>query len=412
MRVVYARCGGLDVHKRRVSACRIWEDEEGHPHFDSEEFGSWTKDLNRLADWMIEKAVVDVALESTGPYWRPVWNVLEARALHLTLANPEHIKAIPGHKTDRQDARWIAELHQHGLVPASFVPCAHQRELRDLTRMRTKVVQDRSRVITRIQAVLEDANIKLCSVARDVMGVSAQDMLRELLQGHDDPAELAELARGSLRRKRGELKLALEGHFTPHHGFLLERLLIQERALRNQENALDRRVARSLNEEEKAAIALWDTIPGVNQRVGEVLVAELGVRPEQFTDSSHAASWVAICPGNRMSAGKRLSGKIRKGNQWLRTALVEAAWAAARTKRTYLSALYAHLIRRKLSKQALVAVGHSILVAAYQMLKTGQTYRDAGPEFFDHLRPEQTINYLVRRITRLGFKAELTPIPS
>jgi len=355
-----------------------------------------------LARWFLEREVRDVAMEATGPYWRPVWNILERFGIRLTLANPAHIRAIPGHKTDRRDARWIAELHQYGLVPPSFVPSERQRHLRDLTRMRSKVVQDRGRVVNRLQAVLEDGNIKLASVVSDVMGVSAQAMLQGLLEGQASPVQLAELAQGSLRKKRAELALALEGNLTPDHAFLVRRLRIQERMLGQQERALEREIARHLDARQKEVVALWDTIPGVNATVATVMVAELGIHPEQFPDAAHAASWSAICPGNHVTAGKAKSGKMRKGNKWLRVALVEAAWAAARSKGTYLAALYARKTGPKKENRALCAVAHSILVAAYQMLKTGETYREPGPDYFDRLRPQQTINRLVKRLaTRL-----------
>jgi transposase len=410
MTVVYPRCGGLDIHKRRVSACRIWQGEDGQAQVEQSSFGTYTEDLRRLAEWLAEREVYDVALEATGPYWRPVWNVLEAYGLRLTLANPAHIRAIPGHKTDRRDARWIADLHRHGLVPASFVPSQAQRRLRDLTRMRTKVTQDRSRVVNRLQGVLEDANVKLASVVSDVMGVSAQSMIRGLIGGQAEPTELADLARGSLRGKRSELALALDGNFTRHHGFLVHRLLMQERVLQQQERALEREIVRRLDQHQKQSVALWDTIPGVNETVATVLVAELGTRAEQFPDAQHAASWVAICPGNHESAGKQKSGKTRKGNCWLRAALVEAAWAAARSKGTYLSALYSRLLPRKGEKRALVAVAHSILVAAYQMLKTGEPYRDPGADYFDRLRPRHAANRLVKRLERLGYQVHLSAL--
>jgi len=407
MQVVYARCGGIDVHKRRIVACRIWSDPEP-VQVEQMCLGSYTSQLQQLAQWFREREVLDVAMEATGPYWRPVWNVREAEGLRLTLANPEHIRAVPGHKTDRHDARWIAELHRHGLVPASFVPSRQPRQLRDLTRLRTKVVQDHNRVVVRLQAVLEDANIKLSSVVSDVMGVSARDMLAGLIAGSSTAAELAQLARGRLQDKRAALTLALEGHFTPHHGWLVRRLLIQERALRQQREALEHAIERQLTVADQAAMALWDTIPGVNQRVGAVLAAELGVRAEQFCDAQHAASWVGLCPGNHESAGKQHSGKTRKGNRWLRCALVEAAWAAARSKDTYLAALYARLVVRKGPRRALVAVAHSILVSAYQMLKTGQPYRDLGADYFARLRPERTVRRLVDRLTGLGYQVQLS----
>jgi transposase len=400
----------VDVHKKQVTACRIWQDPTGQQQIEQAEFGTYTGELQRLAAWYAERGVRDVAMEATGPYWRPVWNILESCGFQLTLANPAHIRAIPGHKTDRRDARWIADIHQHGLVPASYVPSGPQRGLRDLTRMRTKVVQDRCRVVTRLQAVLEDANIKLASVASDVMGVSAQAMVRGLMGGKAKPSELADLAIGKLRQKRSQLEQALEGNFTKQHSFLTQRLLLQERMLTQQETMLARQITKSLDDRQKQVMALWDTIPGVNETIAAVMVAELGTRPEQFQDAAHAASWVAVCPGNHMSAGKQKSGKTRKGNRWLRVALVEAAWAAARSKGTYLAALYSRLLPRKGEKRALVAVAHSILVAAYHMLKTGQPYRDLGPDHFDQQRPQHVANNLVKRLKALGYKVELTPL--
>jgi transposase len=410
MTVVYPRCGGIDVHKKKVSVCCLWQDQQGKQHVEQASFGTYTGELQRLTEWLAARDAYDIAMEATGPYWRPVWNILEAGGMRLTLANPAHIRAIPGHKTDRRDARWITDLHQHGLVPASFVPAGKQRQLRDLTRMRTKVVQDHSRVVGRLQAVLEDANIKLASVVSDVMGVSAQAMLKGLISGRAEPAQLADLSRGSMRGKRPELELALAGNFNKEHAFLSRRLLMQERMLQQQERALEREIKRRLDDRQKAAVALWDTIPGVDETVASILVAELGTHPEQFPDAHHAASWVAICPGNHESAGKQKSGKTRKGNRWLRTALVESAWAAVHSKGTYLAALYGRLLPRKGEKRALVAVAHSILVAAYQMLKTNQPYRDPGPNYFDQLRPKQTANRLVKRLSQLGYKVDLTPI--
>lgn len=409
MQVVYSRCGGIDVHKKVLSVCGMWTDEQGD-HIDETRCGTYTRDLQALAAWFQQRGIRDVVMEATGPYWRPVWNVLEQSGLRLTLANPGHIRAIPGHKTDRRDARWLADLHRHGLVPASFVPNAEQRILRDLTRMRSKVVHDHGRVVSRIQAVLEDANIKLCSVVSDVMGVSAQLMLRAMIGGERQPAALAELARGTLRGKRSELELALEGGFSKAHAFIVQRLLIQARTLEQQIKALELRIERVLDKCQTHAIGLWDTIPGVSTTVATILVAELGTRPEQFPSAQHAASWVAICPGNHESAGKRKSGRMRKGNRWLKTALVEAAWAAVRSKGTYLSSLYTHLVGRKGEKRALVAVAHSIFVAAYHMLTNNQTYQEIGPDHFDRESSHQKAQRAVKRLERLGYKVQITPL--
>jgi transposase len=334
---------------------------------------------------------------------------LEAGGLRQTLANPTHIRAIPGHKTDAHDAHWIHDLHRYGLVPASFVPSRGQRELRELTRMRSKVVQDRTRVVNRMQAMLEDANIKLASVVSDVMGASAQRMLQGLIQGNTSPAALAELAYGSLRAKRPELALALDGNFNPHHAFLLRRLLIQAHALEAQERALERQITRSLTAEQKAVIERWRTIPGVGETVATVMVAELGIHPAQFPDAQHAASWVAICPGNHESAGNQKSGKTRKGNVWLRSALVEAAWVASRSKSTYLAALFHRLVGRKGKQRALLAVAHSILISAYHMLQKQEPYHELGGDYFDRIQPDQLLSKLVSRINRMGFGVILKP---
>jgi len=380
---------------------------DGQTRIGEASFRSCTSDLKQLSEWFGEWGVTEVAMESTGPYWRPVWNVLEAQGLQLTLANPAHIRAIPGHKTDRYDARWITELHHYGLIPASFVPERPQRELRDLTRMRTKVVQDHSRIVCRLQAILEDANIKLDSVVSDVLGVSAREMLEGLIDRDSTPEELADLARSQLRRRIPELKLALEGNFTQHHAELLKRLLMQERHLRQQKNWFEQAIRRQLTAQDKAAVALWDTIPGVNESTAVVLAAELGVRHQQFPDARHAASWVAVCPGNHESAGKQRSGEMRKGNPWLRTALVQAAWAAARTKDTYLAALYRRLVPRKGPQRALMAVAHSILVSAYQMLQTSQPYSDLGADHFHRLHPEKTIHRLIAQLHELGVEVQI-----
>jgi transposase len=291
----------------------------------------------------------------------------------------------------------------YGLIRPSFVPAQKMRDLRDLTRMCTKVVQDHTRVANRIQAILEDANIKLGNVVSDILGVSSRAMLQGLLENRP-PAELADLAQGRLRAKLEELGKALEGHFRPEHAFLLKRMLLQTRFLEQQERALRTQIVRHLDSATRQVIALWDTIPGVNQAIAWVLAAEMGTNAEQFPDGHHAASWSAICPGNRESAGKRRSGKTRKGNPWLAAALCEAAWAASRSKGTYLSALYRRMAGRKGHQRAIVAVAHSILVIAYQMLKKNEAYRELGENYFDNIRPEKTADRLVRRLQKLGYQ--------
>lgn len=321
LQILYPRCCGLDVHKKSITGCCLWFEAQGPRQEEIRKFGTDTAELRRLAAWLRQHEVKHVVMEATGSYWRPVWNVLEEEGLEQTLANPQHMKAVPGRKTDPHDAHWCADLFQHGLIAASFVPNQQMRHLRDLTRMRTKVTQDRTRVVNRIEAVLEDANIKLSSVVTDIMGVSAQAMLQGLLHGERDTTQLAELAQGRMRAKRCQLQSALEGNLQPHHVFVLQRLLMQSRFLQQQRQAITRQIERRLDPQMRQAIALWDSIPGVDEDTATVLVAEMGIRSEQFADGAHVASWTAICPGNHESAGKRKSGKTREGNRWLRGAL-------------------------------------------------------------------------------------------
>jgi transposase len=407
MEVLYSRCCGLDVHKASVTACCRWKEESGQMHKELRRFGTYTADLRELASWLQQREVQQVAMESTGSYWRPVWNQLESAGLALTLANAQHIKNVPGRKTDLLDPEWISDLLMHGLIRPSFVPGQRMRDLRDLTRMRSKVVQDHTRVVNRIQALLEDANIKLGNVVSDILGVSSRAMLGGLIEGRK-PGELAELAQGRLRSKRDELEKALEGDFRREHAFLLQRMLFQTRFLEQQERALRRAVVRHLDAPAQHAVALWDTIPGVNAAVSWVLVAEMGTRVQQFADANHAASWVAICPGNNESGGKRRSGKTRPGNPWLRAALCEAAWAASRTKGTYLAALFRRIAARRGRKRAIVAVAHAILIIAYQMLKNNEPYRELGENYFDTIKPQKTADRLVHRLHQMGYTVTIT----
>ncbi len=407
MQVLYSRCCGLDVHKASVTACCRWKSGTGEAEIEIRRFGTYTENLRALSKWLKGHEVEQVAMESTGSYWRPVWNQLESDGIPLLLANAHHIKNVPGRKTDVKDPEWISDLLMHGLIRPSFVPSQQMRDLRDLTRMRTKVVQDHTRVTNRIQAILEDANIKLGNVVSDVLGVSSRAMLQGLIEGRS-PGELAQLAQGRLRSKLEELEQALEGNFRREHAFLLKRMLMQTRFLEQQEQALRREIVRRLDERAQHAIALWDTIPGVNEAVAWALVAEMGTRVEQYPDAHHAASWTAICPGNHMTGGKRRSGKTRKGDTWLRAALCEAAWAASRTKGTYLSALFRRIASRKGERRATVAVAHAILIIAYQMLKNDEPYRELGANYFDNLKPEKTANRLIRRLQNMGYEVSIS----
>jgi transposase len=370
-------------------------------------FGTMTADLLALADWLQEAGCTHVAMESTGVYWRPVYNLLEGQ-FELLVVNAQHIKAVPGRKTDVKDAAWIAELLRHGLLRGSFIPSKPQRQLRDLTRYRSTLVQERARTLNRLQAVLEDANLKLASVVTDIYGVSARAMLEAILAGERDVETLADLARGRLRTKRDQLKEALEGRVTAHHSFLLTEHLSTleylDEAIERVSGEIDQRLTA-----EQEAIALLDTIPGVGPRAAEMLIAEIGTDMSRFPSAKHLASWAGMCPGNHESGGKRLSGKTRKGNRWLRQLLVEIAHVASKTKNTYLAAQYKRIAARRGKKRALIAVGHTILTIVYMMLMRRQPYQDLGAAYFDQREQHRVERRLVQRLERLGYQVSLQP---
>jgi transposase len=367
-----------------------------------------TADLEGLAAWLAGRGVTHVALESTGSYWKPVWNVLEERGFALVLANPAHVKHAPGRKTDAKDAEWLADLLRHGLLRGSFVPDRAQRELRELTRYRTALVEERTAAVNRLQKVLEGANVKLASVASDVTGVSARAMLAELVAGATDAAALAELARGQLREKIPALQPALTGRVGPHQRFLLAQQLAHIDFLEEQIARLDAEVAERTRPFE-AAIARLDTIPGVSRRVAQTLVAEIGLDLERFPTPGHLASWAGMCPGSDESAGKRRSGTTRKGSPALRRALVQSAHAAGRTKDTYLGARYRRRAARRGTKKAAVAVGHTILVVVYFLLARATVYQDLGSGYFDERDRDAVRRRLVGRLEKLGYKVTTEP---
>jgi transposase len=369
-----------------------------------------TGDLLALADWLAEHDVTHVAMESTGVYWKPIFNVLGGR-FEVILVNAEHIKQVPGRKTDVKDCQWIAQLLQHGLLKASFVPPLPIRELRDLTRQRTQLIQEKTAAANRIQKVLEDANVKLAGVATDVLGVSGRDMLEALIAGETDPAKLADLARKRLREKIPALRLALQGRVTDHHRFLLRMHLDHVTHLEELIGRLGARIEEALAPFAEAEERL-QTIPGISQRVAETVLAEIGPQMEQFPSADHLASWAGMCPGNNESAGKRRSGRITKGNRWLKRILVQAAWAASHTKGTYLAAQYRRLAKRRGCKRALVAVGHTLLVIIYHVLKRATTYAELGADFLERLEPARLARQLVRRLEALGHKVTLEPRPA
>src|SRR5262245_32942881 len=410
MDTLYPRCAGIDVHKANVVVCVRCCDRPGKVFEEVRTFSTMTRDLLALADWLASHGITQVAMESTGVYWKPVFNLLEGN-VHVILVNAEHIQQVPGRKTDVKDCEWIAQLLQHGLLRASFVPPAPIRELRDLTRQRTQLVQGLAAVANRIHKVLEDANIKLASVATDVLGASGRDMLEALIAGQTDPEQLADLARKRLREKIPALRLALAGRVTDHHRFLLRMHLDHIRQLEGLLGRLGARIGEVLAPFAEAAERLR-TIPGVNQRVAETVVAEIGTNMEQFPSHAHLASWAGMCSGNDESAGKRRSGRTTKGDRWLKRALVQAAWAASHTKGTYLAAQYRRLAKRRGRKRALVAVGHTLLGIIYHVLKRGTTYAELGPDFLDRLEPERLTRQLIKRLEALGHKVTLEPRPA
>jgi transposase len=407
---LYPRCAGIDVHKNNVVVCVRCCDRPGEVFEEVRTFSTMTAGLLALSDWLAEHGVTHVAMESTGVYWKPVFNVLEGRVA-VILVNAEHIKQVPGRKTDVKDCQWIAQLLQHGLLKASFVPPAPIRELRDLTRQRTQLIQERTAAANRIQKVLEDANVKLAGVATDVLGVSGRDMLEALIAGETDPAKLADLARKRLREKIPALRLALQGRATEHHRFLLRMHLDHVTHLEELIARVGGRIEEALAPFAEAEERL-QTIPGVSQRVAETVLAEVGPNMEQFPSAGHLASWAGLCPGNNESAGKRRSGRVTKGNRWLKRTLVQAAWAASHTKGTYLQAQYRRLAKRRGVKRALVAVGHTLLVIIYHVLKRGTTYAELGADFLERLEPARLTRQLVKRLEALGHKVTLEPRPA
>ena len=404
MEPLYACCAGLDVHKNTVVACV----RRGPCRGQVRTFATMTGALLQLADWLAAEGVTHVAMESTGVYWKPIWNLLEGR-FRIVLVNAQHIKQVPGRKTDVKDCEWIAQLLQHGLLRPSLVPPAPQRQLRELTRQRRQLTQAKTRVANRIQKVLEDANIKLASVASDVLGASGRDMLRALVAGSDGADLLADLARGRLRDKLPQLREALHGRVTEHHRFQLRLLLEELTSLEGLMAQLSARIRAVLTPAMDQAVRRLASVPGIEERAAENLVAEIGPTVEPFSSAAHLASWAGMCPGNHESAGKRKSGRAGKGNQWLRATLVQCAWAASHTKATYLAAQFRRLAARRGRKRALVALGHTLLVIIYHLLRDGTSYRELGPDYFEQLEGERLTRSLVRRLERLGHQVSLTP---
>jgi transposase len=440
MRLVVRRGAGLDVHKKTVVATRLRVSEDERMAWETKTFGTMTTELLELYDWLQEWECTHVAMESTADYWKPVFNLLEG-AFEVILVNAQHVKHVPGRKTDAQDSEWLAELLAHGLLKASFIPPKPQRELREMTRYRGTLVEERARVVNRVQKLLEGMNIKLASVATDVLGRSGRAMLEALVADQLRPAEMAQLARGRMRTKISELEKALTGVVGPSQRKLLALQLAHIDFLDEQVEALSAEItghvqgmdeppsqgeadADSGAAEERPggdplpplgyaqAVALLDTAPGVDKRVAETVLAELGADMRRFPTPEQAAAWSGIAPGNNESGGKRYSGRTRKGNRSLCSALVQAAWAAVRTKDTYLKARYARLAVRRGKKRAIVAVAHSLLKSIWHMLAYHQPYQDLGGDYFDNRCKESKVSYHLRQLQKLGYSAqvELQPV--
>jgi len=405
METLISRCAGLDVHKETVEADVRRIEPGGRLHHQTRQWGTMTRDLVAMADWMAAQGVTHVAMESTGVFWKPIFNILERR-FTVMLVNARHLKQVPGRKSDVRDCQWIAQLLQHGLLKGSFIPPRAQRELRDLTRYRTQLLEEKTRTANRIHKVLEDANLKLASVASDILGVSGRAMLKALIEGEKDPAKLAAFGQRKLRGKIPELEKALEGHVTEHHQFML-RLLWKQLT---QEEGLIAELDAGIEEKTRpfaAEMERLDAVPGVDRRVAEVVLAEVGADMKPFPSHEHLASWAGMCPGNEESAGKRRRRRILPGNRWLKQTLVQAAWATSHAKNTYLASQYRRLAGRRGKKRALVAVGHSMLVIFFHMLKEGRTYADLGGDFFDRLEPVRLTRYYVKRLEALGHTVTL-----
>ncbi len=408
MDCIYDCVCGLDVHSASVQAC-VRRRKGGQIESEVRSFGTMTRDLLALADWLAAEGVTHVAMESTGVYWKPVYNLLEG-AFTVLLVNARHVKNVPGRKTDVKDCQWLAQLLQCGLLRGSFVPDRPQREMRDLTRHRAQLAAQRAAVANRIHKTLEDANIKLGRVASNILGVSGRDMLRALIEGRQTPEQMAELARLRMREKIPDLRVALQGRVTEHHRFVLAELLDQVEDLERRIERFSRRIEEISSPFAQAIQAVME-LPGIDRRAAENLLAETGTDMSRFPTQHHLPSWAGICPGSHESGGKRKSGKTTKGSRWLRATLVQSAWAASHAKKSYFSAQYRRLAGRRGRKRALVAVAHSLLVVIYHVLKTGRTYQDLGPNYFDRLDAKRILKHHVRRIESLGYTVKLSASP-
>ena len=405
MQILYSRCCGIDVHKDSVTVCVLLYSGQPEPVIRKKEFATYYKALLNLKRWLLAQKVTHVAMESTGVYWKPVWQALDG-SFELILANPFQVKTIPGRKTDARDSQWLAGLLAHGLIRPSFVPPRDTRDLRDLTRYRVKLVEERNRIHNRIHKVLEDACIKLDTVATDILGASGRDMIRAIIGGRVNPDFLAGKAQTTLRGKIPELRLVLRGRVTEHHRLMLRELMEDLEFVEAKIRRLEKTIAPLVN---LGQVSRLCTIPGIDLITAWTLVAELGSDMTVFSSPKHAASWAGLCPGNHESGGKRLSNRTRKGNRWLRRALCQSAWAASRKKNSYLAAFFYRKAGKHGIRKAIVALAHRLLLIAFCVLRDGSEYDEKGGDYFDLLRPERTRARLVRRLQRLGLDVFLQP---
>lgn len=441
METLFKCCAGLDVHQKNVWACVRRLENDGRISKEIKCFGTMTAELIELKDWLLKQGATHAAMESTGVLWKPIYNVLEEH-MEVWLCNARHVSNVPGRKTDVKDCDWLAQLMQCGLLHPSFVPPRTVRDLRDLTRTRTCLEDDKTRVANRIHKVLEDANIKLSAVATDILGMSGRAMLQKIIDGQTDPAELASLAKGRLKSKKPQLEQALRGYVSEHHRFMLRLELEQLRSLEAMVSVLDERIVEVMSKadaanareeaasakaqppqpaetvEEKpaeakkvekpplpflAALKLLIAIPGIKQRSAENILAEIGTDMKQFPTERQFSSWAGMCPGNNVSAGRSKSGATTKGNNWLRRSLCQGAWAASRAKKSSLSGMFRRLVRRRGAQRSIVAVGHSLLTSIYHMLKGHLEYKDLGPDYYVKLN-KTSEHKMVKHLERLGYK--------
>ena len=397
----YRRCCGIDVHKNSVMVCVLPPVGQSQIAAKKRKFRTFTRDLKQLRAWLKNCRVTDIAMESTGQYWRPLWNVLEGEFSRLLLVNPQHIKGLNGYKTDPKDAQWIADLLEGGKLRGSWVPERTIRELRDLTRQRVNLLEDLNRVKNRVEQWCQTGNIKVSSVATDLFGVSGRRMLKAIVEGKRDAGWMADYAKGRLRGKRRELQCALEGTFTDEQRWLLERGIRQAEWLEAQVEILEREIERRVAVYE-GAIQRLVTIPGIDRKTAWTIIAEVGADLSAFADARHLASWSGLCPGNRESGGKRFSGRVRKANRYLKRVMCQAAWAASHTKKTYLSAFYRRMCIRKGAPKAIMALAHHMIVVIYQVISRSESYVEFGGDYYDQQSKPKTVARLVARLAKLG----------